>query len=540
MSSIDLETFNEVFEDMPKLNPRLAEGLAVSELEGAEALVDRILKATQNAFPPGFTYLGMQPVPPDKQFHVAVTKDDEGVYEVLHSDTYLINVRFAWRGEELPPQYLQIPYVHRGGIWTVRGSNYVVSPTLADKNFSVSSKCIFMQLTQTRVTVKDIPYWYRTADGGQVDIHVPYTQLYHARDAAPPSSMHSTLIHYIFANTPPVEAFKKYFNTDIVIGGEEINEEFYPADKYTICFTGSVPNRIAKVPLQQTVRIAIPKDDAAREDVRSAVAGFFYILDFCGNEPYIVLEDINDSELWQRLLMRFLFRVSNELGDLTRLEKHLSSVPHYMDEIVRRRLLTENIAVGDIYDLFAYIMSNYTDIKTSRHPADGLNKVYSVLPEMMYEITNMITTMNYSLQKFAVQTPKPDDVRNAVNRLFRNGAVLQSPSRTACVNGLDSATDNMLMKITTTVASRVQGRSRSGEVKDDAFKFHPSIFLTNSFNFISKSSPSGRGKLNPFTQLGNHNEIMLPEEPELKALVENVYDLLGYESPYLEQQNANT
>lgn len=531
---VDLDTFQEIFDDMPRLNPRLSEGLAVSELAGAEKAIDQVLEVTQKAFPPGFTYEGMSPISPDRQFQVAVTKDGDGLYEVLHSDTYLAQVNFAWRGEMLPPQFIQIPYVHKGGIWSVRGAGYVVSPTLTDKNFSVSSKSIFMQLTQTRLTIEDIPYWYRTMDGGQVDVHVPHSRLHNDKNDKPPKAMVSTLIHYVFTEYGPVDAFKRFFNCDIVIGGDEINEDKYPSDKYTICLTGGVKPRclMRKEALKLPVRIALPKDDALRQDVRSAIAGFFYILDHCGNEPYIVLEDINDRELWRRLLMRFLWRVDNELAEKPRLDKHLSSVLNYMDEIVRRRLLTENIVANDLFDLLVYIIRNYTDIKTARHPADGANKIYSVLPEILYPITSMITNLNFKLQKYAIQTPKPDDVRNTVNRHFNNGAILSAPAKLACVNGLDSSTDQMLMKISTSVSPRKKGKSRSSEVHDDAFKFHPSIVLTNSFSFISKSSPSGRSKLNPFTQLGPHNEILLPQEPELKALLENLYELLGYESPY--------
>ena len=53
---VDLAFWNEVDADVPKFNPRIAQGYAISEMNGVEGYIHNVFKEAVKDLPEGLTY----------------------------------------------------------------------------------------------------------------------------------------------------------------------------------------------------------------------------------------------------------------------------------------------------------------------------------------------------------------------------------------------------------------------------------------------------------------------------------------------------
>lgn len=525
---IDTKVFGEIHKSMPKINPTIGNGLATYAVRDVERFVDRVMRCASRGFPKGLTYDGYSHCCPYEQFTDMVKPKNAKTYDVSHTDTYLIKINLSLDGQRLDPRYLALPYIHRGGVMEIRGSRYVISPTLTDLNFTVDSKSIFLPMTQTRLTFNKTAYWY-TASDQQVNSNIYYSRFYHGNSANKPSDKLVPLLAlYMFTEYGVTETFKRFFDCEFHIGAEEINVDAFPESDWIIAHsTGLLPRGMRGVSKLPCVRVAVRKEDHERHDIKSMLASLFYIVDHCSDAPFIVASEMDTRIMWKRAMFRFIWRNYNELQNMENLDKHLESIPHYMDDIIRQRLMADGIMVDTLYDLFAYLIKNYDNMTLTTEPASTKGKVMSVLPELMFEVIGMITKMVFNLQKYKNRPIKRSDINREMPFMFKSNIVTQCTGRQMATT-LDSATDNLLMKISGVVSLTIKTPSskRASEMNHPAFKMHSSMFQTCSYTCISKSSPTGRGRVNPFMSLerGTYRVI---DDPEIEDLIANVSALFN-------------
>ena len=73
--------------DTPKLNPVLAEGLAVRDMKYVEAYINDVFKSAARGFPPGLTYVGYTRCTPQEEFEqLTKIKNNKRQFDVARSD----------------------------------------------------------------------------------------------------------------------------------------------------------------------------------------------------------------------------------------------------------------------------------------------------------------------------------------------------------------------------------------------------------------------------------------------------------------------
>lgn len=529
--------FEEINDIMPKFNPIIAKGVAVSEMDKVVHELDRVLTSVSRRFPPGFVYEGSKPCDPFKEFEEATRpKYGKPTYEMARSDIFMVEYRFSWQGEMLRPFYMYLPYCGQAATLHLRGPMYTISPVMSDTCISVSENSIFIPFLCDRITFSRMSYTVARSDGAKVIAEIPWSPIhsYAARNSRKAGAK-STLGHYLFCKYGVTETFRKFANTLVVVGGDEINNGTYPEDDWLLFSSlGVAPlktnsssgTRWSNVYAPNRTKIAIPRKDYSPM-VESLIGSFFYVADHFPDR--IVPEYVDSVELWKVMLGHVIFRKEDNEGKLLNdVDAHLDSLDHYVDEIIKESMVASQIYSQDIYELFGYIIENIVDYVVYTDISNMYDKRLRVLDYVLLDYTKSFFHMSY---KLTGNTKKDLDLRSILKILgkyLNRNLVFGLTKGHGEVNVVSCPGDSTLFKFTSKVVpqSDATGRARRSQKPNlgDRSKFaHVSIAELCSFIYLSKADPSGRTSLNAYAPLkpdltfGRHEHLrgMLDKTQEL-------------------------
>lgn len=534
---MDTRLFERLNKDTPKFNPRIAEGFAMQEVKFAEQYIDRIFRCAQQGFPRELEYLDCKRCTPSEEYRQIVRlRNSQRTYEITRSDIYMMKYRFAFRsaeGEErIIERFLCLPYLQDGGLLTLRGSTFAVSPVLADRAISVGSNSIFIPLTIAKVTFeREIQHFLK--NGQRESVYVIWSPLHNNRAGQPSVRGRPTLMHYLFCKMGVTRAFSEHGNCDIVVGyADEINEENYPTDKFVICGSTNIKPRRLKVRnyIGSKLRMAVPKEQY-NNTVASMIGGFFYVVDYFPER--IEPDYIDEPRLWKTLLGHLTFPAGDSEGKrisegkyVEDIDLHLQSLDRYIDEIVKEDLREDGVYCDDIYGLFVYIIENFSTMVTQNVEAASsmYGKRLTVLRYLLFDIISAINTFMFRVGGSKKQITYKD-IEGAMNKFLRPDLIMRANNRHGEVNIISSPGDNKVFKITgnlvlQTDSSGGRGGKTKMSVSDPARWLHVSIAEVGSYGNLPKSSPDGRGRINPYVHVGPDGLIQRSEEH--RALLNNI------------------
>lgn len=523
----DLNVLRKTHARVPKMNASICEGLAVEEMKGCEEYIDRVMSCAAECFPPGLVYTGYKRVTPRAQFaEMTRPRNNKRSFEVTRSDMYMTRFNFAFEGKALKPRYLMMPYVNRGGIIKIRDSKFVISPTLVDNLFSVEDEKVYMPVTRSKLTFFRHPYYF-IANDQTITTDIYWSKLHYSRKDEAAKTKFPQLVNYLFCHHGVTGTFKKYFDTDVVIGNTNtITEEQYPATDWVICqtkgikpktrgFTGDITN----------VRLAIPIEKFTKT-IKSVVASFYHILDNTTYLPFMVDEYMDDVSVWKRALARFIWKDVVERQACQQIDGHLRSISHYLDELVLRKFRYEGIEVDNILSLFVYIIENFPRMTIENNVAGTHGKFLSVVPNVMFNAVKMIFNLMFELDRLEGAKLRMDSINRLFDRNFKQIVMMSIPTTNPEVTTLESATDCLVYKTTSQIVthSKAGSKSKSAEMNNPAFLLDPEQCTAHSILMISKSSPSARGRIQPFIETDKHGKII--PNPRLAPLRDNLRELM--------------
>lgn len=523
---MDQDLLQLMRQEAPKLNSRLCEGYAYEESFNFERHLDQVARQVARGLPEGMQYAGYTRVTPQERLaEVTRPKNNKRSFEISRSDMYMLRMNFKFQGQALKPRYIFIPFLRHGGTMALRDSKYLITPTLSDNLFSIEDGTIFMPVTRARFTFNRAPYHFM-ANGRTETVDIYWAKLHHSKKNEAPKSRLPQLVNYILTEHGLTRTFKQFFNADIVYGDSDmINDTDFPEDEWVITRTSGVKPRgriTAYIP--PTLNIAVRKEDYNRT-IMSALASVFYIADVCSQLEFFDIRDLDDPLLWRRALARFIWKSVDERDAIKQVDDHLASIQDYIDDIVIAKLRHEGIEANGILELFHYIVVNFADMTIHNDVAGTHNKMLTVTPNVMFPAVAMLFNMMFTLQRIDPARLRLDAIERALDKTFKSSVMLRIGSGHPEVSILESATDQMCYKISGQlhVPSKNSGKSKSGEMQDPAFWLHPEMITAHSWLMITKSSPSGRGRLNPFMQLDSEGHII--PNPEHDKFRQNLKEL---------------
>ena len=528
---MDDALFNHLLADTPKFNPVVAEGVAMKDVPMAARYIDRIFRCAQTGFPDNLVYIDSERCTPEEEYRQIVKpRNNKRYYEITKSDLFLMKYRFEFDGQPID-RYLFLPYLNDGALLTLRGSTFAVSSVLADRAISVGTNSVFIPLTIARVTFERLTHNF-IANGKPETVYVIWSSLHNNRAGKPSVRGLSTLVHYLLCKVGLTRTFSEYANADVAVGYEEINERTYPTDKWVIAHSTAIKPRWLKVRnyVPTKLRMAIPKQQY-NATVASMVGAFFYIADYFPDR--VEAEYVDNTRLWKTLLGHLIFPFGDTEGRqisegkyVEDIDFHLQSLDRYVDEIVKEDLREDGIYCDDFYELSMYVIERFSTL--INHNVESASSMYgkrlTVLRYLLFDVVSNINTFMFRVGGNK-KTVTLKDVESAMNALLRPTLIMQVNHRHGEANIISSAGDNKVFKITSTLVSQAdtsgRGDSKSKmSVTDPARWLHASIAEVGSYCNLPKSSPDGRGRINPYVKLSSDGLIERNEKHH--ALIDDV------------------
>lgn len=512
---MDSGLFQEITNVMPRFNPLIAEGVAVSQMKLLDRYVDHVWRCAAKSFPPGLEYVKMTRCTPEEEFREIADVSRNGVkpkrngrskLEIAPSDFYLTMIHLRFEGQDLPPRPLYLPFVGQAGTIRIRGPLYCISPVLADPAFSLAkADGIFIPFTRDKLTIQRQYYQY-LANLQIESTYVVWSAIHnHANNQSKKTGVTSCLSHYLFAKYGLHETFKRFVGTDVVVGMGEVCEENYPMEEWVICESvGLLPRGYQKrVYIPSKIRIAVRREHYTALAV-SIIAGFFYVVDHFPDR--MRPEYCSDPRFWRTLLGHVIFTDEENEGKLMiGIDAHMQSIDEYVDDLVRETLASVDVMVNDIYEFFIYVMENISSIIIGADPSSSYGKRLMVLRYVCFDIVKAIFSFTYELRNAGKKGLSIQSIRQSLGKHLNRDLVLSSLStKHGEVQNISSPGDSTILKFTsnlvlqTDATGQPQARRGKGNAKDPSKLLHVSVAEVGSYANLPKSDPTGQNKANPY------------------------------------------
>ena len=320
--------------------------------------------------------------------------------------------------------------------------------------------------------------------------------------------------------------FKKYFDLDVIIGGEELNKEYLHNPNYSVYTSrGIAPRGLrGKTFVRNKLTIVLPKQ--ADERVLDGTLGaMFYIVDNASRS--VTIEDADDPLMWEYVLQRFIFRKPELVLNCTeKVHRHIhSNIKQYVNNLTQKILKRNDIIVDDIFDLLDYFNKNYVDKLTHTDPNSMYDKELTTLRHAIYPIVEDIYKLAYGLMSLgddATETRVKDKLykipKTKIEKVIKLGLVNTASVANDCylfgVTNLMVPQDKASVKATTR-------KKKGGDSKPNEL-LHSSQVEVCSIRMMSKSEPTSRGCLNPFVRLTENRRI--EPNPEFEDRIKELDD----------------
>jgi hypothetical protein len=515
------------------------QGLGVLYMKNAEEYIDQVFHSASkslNAF--GLQYVGYERCTPQEEYEeVTKARNNKRIFDIAKSDVYMVKYLFTFQGIPLPPRFIYLPYVNEGGIFSLGGSQYHITPVMSDKVISPGDNSVFVRLLRDKIIFRRLPYTLIVDDVRETR-HVVWAQIYRKpteNTKVPATTKANTCIaHYLFAKYGFRQAFIKFAGFDPIVGKDEINTTTYTSDEYVICKSSQIKPKtfIGDFYVPTEIRIAIPKTHW-NELTKALVVGLFYVIDHFPSrfEP----EHLdNNTMLWMLLLGEIVFSARYSHSKLySSIEEHFASLDDYVDTINVIKLRENGYHVKDFYDLLSLILDKFaTFVNNNEHASMNMfGKSLEVLYYMLYDITASIFKVNFRLSKLASKKPLTEkDIIETFNTNMKPGVVYSLSSGKIIAESVSYSGDHMYPKITSKITEQEGGAGgmrgqRTRTVVDEDKRLDISMIEGGSVLFLSKSNPTPVGKINPYMSIDIKTGTILPN-PKFDELREKTRKLL--------------
>lgn len=534
---------------VPKLNHHVMAGLACLYMPKTEEYLDKVFRSAARSFPEGLRYEGYEPCSPYEEFEeVTKVRTNKRVFDLARSDLYYVKYNFSFNGIKLRSRYIYLPFVNDGGVMSLGGSKYHITPVLSDKVISPESDSIFVRLLRDKITFRRCLHTL-VIDGIRETTHVVWSPIYRKskdKKKVPATTKANTSVaHYLFAKYGFVETFRRFAGFVPIVGEEEITTDLYPKDQWVICETSGVKPKtfLGELYMPTKIRLAIPRANW-NSMTKALVVGFYYVVDHFParfKPGYLDESSVGKTSLWMILLGCIIFSgLYGENKLYADVKEHFASLDDYLDTIIIDKLKESGYEVNDFYDLLALILDHFNAmVLESGDSANSMfGKSLEVLYYVLYDITSSIFKVNFRLSKQASKRKlTPDDINEIFNRNLRPGAIFGLSSGKIVSESVSYSGDHMYPKITSRITEQesLPGATRGSRKRltvGPEKHLDVSMIEAGSILFLSKSNPTPKHHINPYVKIDLSTGTIVPK-PEFEALRKLTNDLIkGYQHQY--------
>jgi hypothetical protein len=543
----------------PKFNHAIASGIATSHIPKALKFIDQVWKSISREFPEGLVYVGFErcspieeyregakkrsPTKTSKRVETKLKKAPKTAFDVARSDVFLVKFFFRFKGADgisvdLPPRFLYLPFVTKGGLITIAGSRFAISPVHQDIVISPDDDNVFAQLLCIKLIFRRLDYVFQVG-GRNRSIQVVWSTIYNKtpdmKKLTPTIKMETCLAHYLFCKYGVTETFKRYLNADLVFGNDEIDTEHYPDKDWVICESrGIQPSGNPRMEfVRSKIRVAVRKDQW-NQQVENFMGAFFYLVDHFPKR--MILKDVDNLWLWKVLMGHILWTGDMNEGLLhDKVRDHFKSIDQYMDLITQQKLKSIGIDASTTYDFFVHVIKNCNAwiLQDSNKVSSMYGKELSVLNYVLYDITHAIVETNFAIhtayRRSLTDTKRPltqKTIEEIFKKKLKPGPIFRITNGRPGVSSIAIPGDNMPFKLTSLLvpqtSSSKKGARRDSSSQGSSKLLDSSIAVIGGYLNIQKKTPTGRTRLNVCAPLSG--EYITTESSEFSLLLQQTQE----------------
>lgn len=493
----------------------------------------------------GFFFDGIERVCPVEFFNLITKSNGSGSKDFEISKNSFFGVRLkpyyvdpvTKVRTDLKQPLIFLPFTNEHGDIYVRNSLYSLQYVLSERGPSVDgvrNKTIFIRVLgyKFKVTMELHKFYKLHVSMGNVSrfpmsVKLPANRFYNSRNdrkIKEKTTPIPLLSWYVFAKYGFDYAMKNFAQCEYRIGHEEdLIANCKESDGWEIYLNGNAihpkcMNVGGSLEIEPGIAIRYKNPGEINSLAFQYAAGLLFMLGvFSG---IYSLEEIDDPEYW-RLLIGYC---SIRLGDntpaetyLRQMAEHIVSVEEYADEFTMDRYNKSDIPVNDTYELFNYLIINYSNIIRTYNPADLLHKELASKEFLLENLIHAANDFKFKIRNKSNITPK------IINRELDCHFKLFGIDRSIRENNTileQTGTDNPfidyglgIIRQTKSTVSR-----RAGSKKDEFDPNHPGSLIDASqpyvvsYQFASKPDPDANGMLTPRVCLRNGKYTAVHED----------------------------
>lgn len=533
---MDLELIKEDQKDALEFNPLIANGFSYERMKSAPEYIDAVLKSAFSTLKSiGFTYRGYN-IPTVSEGLEALSRSSprgsKRSLEVTKTSSYPITCKIEFRepstgATEIFRKDTHVTFLEKGNVFHNKGSKYIVAPKLGDRVFSLDKESIFVAISRSRMVFVRTPYYFNL-DGRVISTDIHRAKLYYESGRKAKKTNEKTiptLVNYMLAECGLTEAYRRFFGVDVLaVHEDDATVERFPLDKYTICKShGEIKTKT----ISRTSTALIFRNDQFCPELMHVIAATFFILDKRLDCRDLQIKNLDSKTGWIRALANWALEENDEFAAYEKVESHIESVKSYIDHATRIKFNREGYDIKDTFGLFGYVIRNFAVIASTHNVASLDNKVLSIVPHFLFNLTSSIFRMMFELQKTAAKRElRIAQVRKLIQKTWKEEAAIASVTQADNVRNLDHANDCMVVKATRLMVPQSKpgkGAKKQAEMTNPAFAFHHSKVGLISYQYVNKSCPTGMDSLNPFCVL-MPGDVVKPH-PAACPIIENMKEL---------------
>lgn len=542
---------------IPKFNHAIASGIATIHIPRSLKHIHDVWTSISREFPECLRYRGFErclpheeyregakkrsPTKTTKRVETKLKKAPKTAFDVARSDVFLSKFFFEFKDpstgkwEELPPRYTYLPFVTKGGLITIAGSRFAISPVLQDIVISPDDDNVFAQLLCIKLIFRRLDYVFQV-DNRNRSLQVVWSNIYNKtpdmKKLQPTIKMETCIAHYLFCKYGVTETFKRYYGIEpIFMNEEDYDFTQYPKEDWVVCESrGKQPDGNPRMDFVRSKIKVLIRRNQFDQHVENLVGTFFYLVDHFPRR--MILKDIDNVWLWKVLMGHILWTGDMNEGLLhDKVRDHFKSIDQYMDLITQQKLKSIGIEVQSTYDFFVHVMKHCSEwiLQDSAKMSSMYGKDLSTLPYVLYDITHAIVETNFAIHtayRRSLTDPKRPLTRKTIEEIFKKklkpGPIFKITNGRPGVSSIAIPGDNMAFKLTTLVvpqtSSSKKGARRDSSSQGSSKILDASIAPTGGYLNIQKKTPTGRTRLNVFGRITP--DFITMEPPEFSALLQ--------------------
>ena len=530
----------------PHVNKHVMEGIGYHLTQDLLELLNECARSIFASLPSPVKYAGLERCDIFEEYQMASRpRENKRSYDLATSSFYMVKLKFTYDDKPFAkPIYLYMPYVEKGSIFTISGTLFHVTPILSDQIISPGVDSVFLRLVRDRITAKRV-YHTVVINGELQNHHVVWVGVYRkikeGIKVPPTTAAEACIAHYLFGKMGVYQAFKKYANTDVVIGGKEITTESHPPEEWVIIESSKVKPGTCKdkMYVPSDIKLAIHRSQWSHS-AQILSLGLFYIIDHFTGRFKPERSYFESSSLFKRL-MGEIFKSGlygqDKLYSVA--EDHYRTTDNNLDTPILRQLKQMGVEVNDFYDLLFYVNLNFNRyvLEQQTNINSMFGKTLEVPFNMIYELTSNMVKALYRLNSLSKsKVPTEQIAYEALAKALTTGKIFGLNRGKNICEQVSATGDHPYFKLACKITSQdtVPRSAKSGK-KNGAKKgtvtenehFHVSHLVAGNPLFLQKSNPAPWVHLNPFIEIDmNTGHILEPErfKPVLNKLAKQLKD----------------